>query len=288
MFKSLIKKSNYLLKLGRYDKPSGSFLLMWPCFWGAMVQINDNILFIKSLLLFLVGSFVMRGAGCCINDFFDKDLDKEVKRTQKRPLASGKLKLIDALLFTIFQLFLGLLVVLQFQSNVIVISFIIIPFVFIYPLMKRFTHFPQVLLGLVFNWGVIIGYLSQNNIFNYNILYLYFGGVFLTIAYDTIYGFQDIDDDKRIGVKSLSILMEKKSTLILSVLYLISFISFTLFFFSFYDDILKNILYSLIILISFSSQVFKFYKHETLIKIFNSNILFGGLIAILIITRNYL
>jgi len=288
MFKSLIKKINYLLKLGRYDKPSGSFLLMWPCFWGAMVQINDNILFVKSLLLFLVGSFVMRGAGCCINDFFDKDLDKEVKRTQKRPLASGKLKLIDALLFTIFQLLVGLFVVLQFQSNVIVISFLIMPFVFIYPLLKRFTHFPQVLLGLVFNWGVIIGYLSQNNIFNYNILYLYFGGVFLTIAYDTIYGFQDIDDDKRIGVKSLSILIEKKSTLNLSILYFISFLSFTLFFFSFYDNILKNVLYSMIILISFIFQVLKFSKNETLIKIFNSNILFGGLLAILIVARNYL
>ena len=288
MFKSLIKKSNHLLKLGRYDKPSGSFLLMWPCFWGAMAQINNEILFIKYLLLFFAGSFVMRGAGCCINDYFDKDLDKEVKRTQKRPLASGKLKLIDALLFTIFQLFIGLLVVLQFQSNVIVISFLIIPFVFIYPLLKRFTHFPQVLLGLVFNWGVIIGYLSQNNVFDYNVLYLYFGGVFLTIAYDTIYGFQDIDDDKRIGVKSLSILIEKKSTLNLSILYLISFLSFTLFFFSFYDDILENVLYSLIILISLSFQVFKFSKNETLIKIFNSNIMFGGLIAILIITRNYL
>ena len=288
MFKSLIKKINYLLKLGRYDKPSGSFLLMWPCFWGAMVHINDNILFVKSLLLFLVGSFVMRGAGCCINDFFDKDLDKEVKRTQKRPLASGKLKLIDALLFTIFQLLVGLFVVLQFQSNVIVISFLIMPFVFIYPLLKRFTHFPQVLLGLVFNWGVIIGYLSQNNIFNYNILYLYFGGVFLTIAYDTIYGFQDIDDDKRIGVKSLSILIEKKSTLNLSILYFISFLSFTLFFFSFYDNILKNVLYSMIILISFIFQVLKFSKNETLIKIFNSNILFGGLLAILIVARNYL
>jgi 4-hydroxybenzoate polyprenyltransferase len=119
-------------------------------------------------------------------------------------------------------------------------------------------------------------------------LYLYFGGVFLTIAYDTIYGFQDIDDDKRIGVKSLSILIEKKSTLNLSILYFISFLSFTLFFFSFYDNILKNVLYSMIILISFIFQVLKFSKNETLIKIFNSNILFGGLLAILIVARNYL
>lgn len=288
MFKSLIKKSNHLLKLGRYDKPTGSLLLMWPCFWGAMVQINDEILLIKSLLLFFVGSFVMRGAGCCINDIFDKDFDKKVKRTQNRPLASGKLKLMDALLFTIFQLLLGLLVVLQFKFNIIIVSFLIVPFVLIYPLLKRFTHFPQVLLGLVFNWGVFVGYLSQNNIFNYNIFFLYLGGVFLTIAYDTIYGFQDISDDKKIGVKSLSILIEKKPTLNLSVLYFISFLSFTLFFFSFYNDVFKNTLYSLIILMSFSLQVFKFSKRETLIKIFNSNVLFGGLISILIITRNYL
>ena len=147
-----------------------------------------------------------------------------------RRLGIWKVELTEAVFFTIFQLLIGLLVLLQFDSRVIIIGFIIMPFVFIYPLLKRFTHFPQVLLGLIFNWGIIIGYISQNNLFDYKILFVYFAGVFLTIAYDTVYGFQDIEDDKKIGVKSLSILIENNSVYYLTTLY---FISFLLLLFSF-------------------------------------------------------
>ncbi len=288
MFKSLIKKSNYLLKLGRYNKPSGSFLLMWPCYWGSMIEVNNQFLFIKSLILFFLGSFIMRGAGCCINDILDKEYDAKVKRTRERPLASGKLNLTEAVFFTIFQLLIGLLVILQFDSRVIIIGFIIMPFVFIYPLLKRFTHFPQVLLGLIFNWGIIIGYISQNNLFDYKILFVYFAGVFLTIAYDTVYGFQDIEDDKKIGVKSLSILIENNSVYYLTTLYFISFLLFTFFFFIYYDGFIKNVISSIIIFTFYYSQVFKFFKKDAFIEIFNSNTFYGGLIAIILLIRNYL
>ena len=121
-------------------------------------------------------------------------------------------------------------------------GFVVIPLVIIYPLVKRFSYFPQFVLGLIFNWGIFIGYLSSNQILDWRIFFLYFAGVFLTISYDTIYGFQDIDDDKKIGVKSFSILIEKKPVLFISIFYLISFILFSSFFFSFYENLLFNVI----------------------------------------------
>ena len=187
-----------LLILGRYNNPAGAILLMWPCYWGALANMNSELI-VDALIFFTLGSFVMRGAGCCINDILDKKFDEKIKRTRTRPLASGLLSIKEALWFIIFQLLIGLLIVIQFKLSVILISFAIMPLVILYPIFKRITFFPQVVLGLVFNWGIILGHLSQHNSFNYNILYLYFAGVLLTIAYDTIYGFQDIKDDKNLG-----------------------------------------------------------------------------------------
>ena len=173
----------------------------------------------------------MRGAGCCINDLFDRNIDKLVERTKSRPLAQNKLKISEALIFIFIQLFLGLIIILQFDSKIIIMGFIVIPLVIIYPLVKRFSYFPQFVLGLIFNWGIFIGYFSLNQTFDWRICFLYFAGVFLTISYDTIYGFQDIDDDKKIGVKSFSILIEKKPVFFISLFYLISFIFFQLILF---------------------------------------------------------
>ena len=124
--------------------------------------------------------------------FLTKSLIRELKEQKNRPLATGKINLKEAIIFTFFQLFIGLMVVIQFNPKVIIWSFLIIPIVVIYPLLKRVTYFPQIALGLAFNWGVIVGSLNQDQNINYPIFYLYFAGVFLTIAYDTIYGFQDI------------------------------------------------------------------------------------------------
>jgi 4-hydroxybenzoate polyprenyltransferase len=230
----------------------------------------------------------MRGAGCCINDLFDRKIDKLVERTKYRPLAQNKLKVSEALIFIFIQLLIGLIIILQFNSKIIVMGFVVIPLVIIYPLIKRFSYFPQFILGLIFNWGILIGYYSSNQTLDWRIFFLYFAGVFLTISYDTIYGFQDIDDDKKIGVKSFSILIEKKPVLFISIFYLTSFILFSSFFFSFYENLLFNVICCIFILNFFFFQVLDFIKKKELIKIFKSNIFYGGGISILIFLSNYL
>ena len=182
MVKKLSSKMKYLLQLGRYNYPTGGFLLMWPCFWGVFYELNYSTEIIKILILFFIGSFVMRGAGCCINDLLDKDIDKKVSRTRKRPLVTKKLSDTDVIWFLIFQLIIGLFVVLNFEEKTIIFSFSIIPLIFIYPLFKRFTNFPQLFLGIVFNWGIIIGFLTQNNSLNLGIFFYIFQGFFLLFA----------------------------------------------------------------------------------------------------------
>ena len=210
MFKKIMENCKNLLILGRYNNPAGAFLLMWPCYWGVLSNINEKENLFSTLFLFTLGSFIMRGAGCCINDIFDKDFDKKVKRTVSRPLASGAVNIKEAIIFTIFQLLIGLIIVLQFDLLIVLWSFIIIPLVVIYPLLKRITSFPQIALGLAFNWGVILGSINKEGGFNFFILILYFAGVFLTIAYDTIYGFQDIKDDRKLGLNLWQFFLKRK------------------------------------------------------------------------------
>ena len=288
MFKKYKQKINYLIKLGRYNNPAGALLLMWPCFWGTLAQFENQLILLEPLILFLFGSFIMRGAGCCINDLFDRNIDKLVERTKSRPLAQNSLKISEALIFIFIQLLLGLIIILQFDFKIIIMGLVVIPFVVIYPLVKRFSYFPQFVLGLIFNWGIFIGYFSSNQIFDWRICFLYFAGVFLTISYDTIYGFQDIDDDKKIGVKSFSILIEKKPALFISLLYFTSFLFFSTFFFSFYENLLFNIICCFLILNFFYLQISHFIKKKKLIKIFKSNVWSGGCISLLIFLSNYL
>ncbi len=287
MFKKIIEKCKNLLILGRYNNPVGSLLLMWPCFWGVLSYGDELNQIFFPLLLFFIGSFVMRGAGCCINDIFDKQFDKFVKRTKNRPLASNKVTIVDAILFILLQLLIGLIVVIQFDWHVIVSSFLIIPLVVIYPLLKRITYIPQFFLGLAFNWGVILGHLSQNSQFDINILYLFFAGVFLTTAYDTIYGFQDLVDDKKLGLKSLSILLEKQKHFLLFI-YLLSFMLFFIYFeIKFYNQTLIY-LSCFTILVIFMHQYYSFKNGIPEIKIFKSNALYGAVISMLIGIQNYL
>jgi len=287
MFKKIIGKCKNLLILGRYDNPTGALLLMWPCFWGVLSFKSQLDHIFASLSLFVIGSFVMRGAGCCVNDLFDKNFDKYVQRTKDRPLASGKVKNYEAILFICFQLFIGLMVVKQFNWQVILFSFSIIPLVIFYPFLKRITYFPQFFLGLAFNWGVIVGHMTQNQEFDFQILYLYFAGVFLTTAYDTIYGFQDINDDKKLGLKSLSILIEKNKNSLL-LLYFLSFALFFVFFFLKFQNQILVYIFSFTILIIYLHQFYSLKIGVSKIKIFKSNALYGFLISLMILILNYL
>ena len=288
MVKKLSSKMKYLLQLGRYNYPTGGFLLMWPCFWGVFYELNYSTEIIKILILFFIGSFVMRGAGCCINDLLDKDIDKKVSRTRKRPLVTKKLSDTDVIWFLIFQLIIGLFVVLNFEEKTIIFSFSIIPLIFIYPLFKRFTNFPQLFLGIIFNWGIIIGFLTQNNSLNLGIFFLYLSGIFFTICYDTIYAFQDIEDDKKAGVKSLAIFLENKPNLIIFMIYLLSFFFFVLSLVYLNQRFWNSFLISITILICYSLQYLAFIKKKSLKTIFDSSNLVGAIISTILYLQNYL
>ena len=288
MVKKLSSKMKYLLQLGRYNYPTGGFLLMWPCFWGVFYELNYSTEIIKILILFFIGSFVMRGAGCCINDLLDKDIDKKVSRTRKRPLVTKKLSDTDVIWFLIFQLIIGLFVVLNFEEKTIIFSFSIIPLIFIYPLFKRFTNFPQLFLGIIFNWGIIIGFLTQNNSLNLGIFFLYLSGIFFTICYDTIYAFQDIKDDKKAGVKSLAIFLENKPNLIIFMIYLLSFFFFVLSIIYLNQRFWNSLLISTTILICYSLQYLAFIKKKSLKTIFDSSNLVGAIISTILYLQNYL
>ena len=289
MFRKLKKKINILLVLGRYNYPTGAFLLMWPCFWGVLYNPNFESDYLLTLFLLFIGSFVMRGAGCCINDFFDKDLDKKVKRTKNRPLAKNLLSHIDVLCFIVFQLILGFIILVNFNAKVIFFSLLIFPMVVMYPLFKRVTNFPQVILGLVFNWGVLIGFLTQNNQLDLGVIYLYLSGIFLTIAYDTIYAFQDISDDKLAGVKSLAIYLEKKPRIIIFFIFVISFIFLNLSIIERkHSNFFETIALTLTVFFCYIIQYLNFKNKKSYKSIFDFSIYVGAVITIVIFLQNYL
>lgn len=189
------------LYLARVDKPVGTLLLLWPCCWS--VALAAPLGTIPDLLLmskFALGAFIMRGAGCTINDLWDQDFDRQVERTKTRPLASGMLSTKDGLRFLALQLSAGLGVLLTFNSSSIAAGLLSMPLVISYPLMKRFTYWPQFVLGLTFNWGVWVGWTAVYDSVAYEqLLPLYGAGVCWTLVYDTIYGYQDRKDDAKIG-----------------------------------------------------------------------------------------
>ena len=283
------KKTKLFLALGRYNYPTGGFLLMWPCFWGVFYKLDFDTDLIKILVLFLVGSFVMRGAGCCINDYFDKDLDKKVSRTKSRPLASNALSSKDAFYFIILQLLVGFFVVINFNAKAIFFSFLIIPLVIIYPLFKRVNNFPQFFLGIAFNWGILVGFSTQNNYFSLGLIFLFLGGVFLTVAYDTIYAFQDINEDKKIGIKSFAIFLEKKSKKYIFLIFFFSYIFFTLsLLYLDHLSVLLSLILSIPILVSLLIQYRLFIYKKSYKFAFDTNIYIGGLISGILFLSNYL
>ena len=203
-----MEKIKHYLNLMRFDKPVGTLLLFLPCAFGVALnasQAKDSFL----LIPFLIGSFVMRSSGCIINDIWDRGFDSKVARTADRPIASGKISVMSALILCAILCLIGLIVLFLFSRNTILFSFLSVPLFVIYPLMKRYTYFPQAFLGFTFNFGILVASMELNNEITIPSLILYLGSVFWTMGYDTIYGFMDIVDDKKTGIKSLSILIEK-------------------------------------------------------------------------------
>ena len=278
-----MEKINLFITLTRLNRPIGYMLLFWPCAWGLTLGYNfsnDLNLYFFYLVLFFLGSVLMRSAGCIINDIIDKNIDKKVERTKNRPIASEKISVREGLICSIILCLLAFLVLINFNKLTIILAMLSMPLAFTYPLMKRFTYWPQLFLGITFNFGLILGWSSIQNNFTLIPLLFYIGAIFWTLAYDTIYGFQDIKDDEIIGVKSTSIKFKEKPLIFLIICYLIKIISLVLIGFL----MQLNYIYFVFLLISilhlFYIQIKKMDKDnpEICLKIFKSNNLYGGII----------
>ena len=276
------------IDLTRLKKPIGYMLLFWPCAWGLTLAYDfssnlNNYFFY--LLLFFLGAILMRSAGCIVNDILDKEFDKKVFRTKDRPIASGKISEKLGITYALILCFCALLILLNFNTVTIILAIGSMPLAFTYPLMKRFTYWPQLFLGITFNYGLLLGWTSINGNLNILPILLYIGAIFWTLGYDTIYGFQDIKDDEIIGLKSTSIKFKKKPFIFLLACYVILFLmiitlgileNFDIFYYTF----------SLIIgyhLFFYQLRSVDLDNPMNCLKIFKSNNFFGFLIFIQIL-----
>ena len=209
-------------KLSRLDRPIGSWLLIIPCWWGVFLSTNvDPILLSGNSLYILItcyiGGLLMRGAGCTWNDITDAGLDAKVLRTKNRPIPAGHVSKTQAFLWLILQCSLALGILVTFNRLAILLGFISLITVVIYPFAKRFTYWPQFFLGLSFNWGILLAYAANSGTLDYFCIGLYISAIAWTIFYDTIYSFQDLEDDKEVGIKSTGILFEANPKRYLSI-----------------------------------------------------------------------
>ena len=262
-----MKNLNLFIELTRLNKPIGFMLLFWPCLWGITIayDFNDSLdLFIFYSLLFFLGSVLMRSAGCIVNDIADKNFDKKVKRTKTRPIASGRVSISLATVYILILCGLAFLVLINFNILTIVLAIASMPLAFAYPLMKRFTYWPQLFLGITFNYGLLLGWISIQENISLTPIVFYIGAIFWTLGYDTIYGYQDIKDDEIIGVKSTSIKFKNNPKIFVSFCYFIFIASLIIT--GFYMDF-SNIYFLLLILPILHLFVFQINK----LKIKNSS-----------------
>jgi len=225
--KLMLRSALPYLQLIRADAPIGYWLLLWPC-WLAVALTSSAIQeILELLLLFLLGAIVMRGAGCIFNDIVDRDFDAFVTRTRNRPIASGQISVIRALLFMSILSLAGLLILLQFNDTAVFIGLCSIPLIVAYPFMKRITWWPQIWLGLTFNWGALVAWSAVKGSLDWQAFVLYGSGVVWTLGYDTIYAHQDKDDDTLIGVKSSALWLGRYSRLAIQVFYSLTMLGLT-------------------------------------------------------------
>ncbi|MDA7573240.1 4-hydroxybenzoate octaprenyltransferase [Candidatus Pelagibacter sp.] len=280
-----MKHLNLFVELIRLKKPIGFMLLFWPCAWGLTLAYdfsNEIKNYFFYLSLFFLGSVLMRSAGCIVNDVLDKEFDKKVFRTKNRPVASKKISIKLAIFYTIFLCFLALLVLINFNTLTIVLALGSMPLAFTYPLMKRYTYWPQLFLGITFNYGLVLGWVCIENQIDIVPIIFYLGAIFWTLGYDTIYGFQDIKDDEIIGVKSTSIKFKKNPKLFLNICYLIFSVSLVLIGFFMKFNLMYYLFLSISILHLFFYQIynFNFKNPKNSLKIFKSNNLLGGIVLL--------
>ena len=265
-----------LIQLTRLNKPIGFMLLFWPCSWGLTLAYDFNeekITYFYYLILFFIGSVLMRSAGCIINDIADRKFDKKVSRTKNRPIANGSVSVLKSIFYGAILCLVALGVLLQFNNLTILLGLLSMPLAFTYPFMKRITYWPQLFLGITFNYGLLLGWTAIYNHINIIPVIFYLGAVFWTLGYDTIYGFQDIKDDEIIGLKSTSIKFKKNPLIFLTICYIL-FLSNLLI-----TGILKElgtIFYIMFVVVGLQLLYFQLKKLDinnslSCLKIFNSN-----------------
>ena len=286
------KKLQNYIELTRIKKPIGIMLLFWPCIWGLTIayDFEDNIyIYIFYAFLFFLGSTLMRSAGCIINDIVDKNFDKKVRRTKSRPIASGKISVIEAIIFSMLLCILAFFVLIQFNLLTIILAIGSMPLAFTYPYMKRFTYWPQLYLGITFNYGLVLGWSSITENVSIIPIIFYLGAIFWTLGYDTIYGYQDLKDDEIIGVKSTSIKFKTNPKKFVGICYFItlSLICVT--------GLMMNFKYVFFIFMIIPLLHMFFYQIKNLnvknnlncLKIFKSNNILGFIIYINIIIGKF-
>ena len=275
----------------RLNSPIGSMLLLYPCLWGlisASSSIEEILQNIFLFIIFILGAFIMRSAGCVINDIFDRNIDIQVDRTKSRPLADKSISLHESIVIFITLSSIGLCILLSLNTLSIKVGLLSFILLIIYPLTKRITYWPQLFLALTFNIGVLIGYAAITNILPFEIYFLYAAGIFWTLGYDTIYAYQDIDDDISIGVKSTAILFKDSAKYWISSFYIL--MSSNLLIFGLLSS--QEMIYFLLLILILFHQLFQIYKldikrPEVCLAIFKSN-KYLGLLVCLVLLSNYI
>ena len=280
--------TNYI-KLTRLNQPVGILLLFLPCLFGVFLSLKNlpNFFFLESLGiigLFLAGSIIMRSAGCIINDLTDQKFDEKVERTKSRPLAAKKISRRSAFILLGFLLFFGLLILVQFNAATILSGFVAMALVITYPFMKRITHYPQIFLGLTFNFGVLMASLALLESINFNTIILYVACIIWTIIYDTIYAYQDIEDDLKIGVKSTAIKFQNNPKRALTFLNFLLFL--LLVFLGWKANFESGFFLAILVadlLLNHKIKNCDFSDSQKCLKVFKANIWVGALILTAII-----
>ena len=283
-----MQQLNLFIELTRLKKPIGFMLLFWPCTWGLTIGFNFyqiKELYIINFTLFLLGAILMRSAGCIVNDIVDKKYDKKVARTKNRPIASGKISVKLGFIYAVILCLLAFIVLINFNYFTIYAALISMPLAFTYPFMKRYTYWPQLFLGITFNYGLLLGWTSVNSELNIAPLIFYLGAIFWTLGYDTVYGYQDINDDEIIGLKSTSIKFKKNPYIFLNICYSIFFIALLLV--GFLIE-LNHFYFIFLILIFFQMFLFQIKKLDiknpsSCLKVFKSNNFLGFIVLISLI-----
>ena len=285
MDKIFPEKIHNYFELIRLNKPIGFMLLLWPCWFSiAYLEFSEQYL-LGYYIIFIIGSVIMRSAGCIINDLIDQDIDSKIERTATRPLASKKITNFNAIIFLFVLLVIGLLILLQFKTETVLVGFFCTPLIVLYPLMKRITFWPQLFLGIIFNWGVIICSVEFYGTITKEYLILYLACALWTIGYDTIYAYQDLTDDKKNSIKSTAVLFEDKGKYLVITSYALMLIMIGYLTLNQTFEILKLLVY-LCIFIYIIANILKWdHKSEQNSgKKFRQNNVFGAIIFLYLLS----